>query len=119
MESSRVHVRYRRAYYHSWALTTPQLSVENDLLKDIVGFIKTQSQAYCRALSSSVGTSRNCVMLADGAVDLCRAISEGTSATEVSASIDLLLEITKSGAEQTEDVVRKFRTVRQGIFQVN
>lgn len=58
-------------------------------------------------------------MLADGAVELCRSISEGASATEVSASIDLLLEITKSGAEQAEDVVQKFRTLRQGIFQVN
>ncbi|KDQ22120.1 hypothetical protein PLEOSDRAFT_171596 [Pleurotus ostreatus PC15] len=93
-------------------------SVENDLLKDIIGFIKAQSQAYCRALSSSVGTSRNCVMLADGAVDLCRSISEGTDATEVSATIDLLIETTKLGVEQAEDVVQKFRTLRQGIFQL-
>ncbi|KAL4258199.1 hypothetical protein AB1N83_010419 [Pleurotus pulmonarius] len=95
-----------------------EFTVENDLLKDIVSFIKNQSQTYCRALSSSVGTSRNCVMLADGAVELCHSISEGASATEVSASIDLLLEITKSGAEQAEDIVQKFRTLRQGIFQL-
>ncbi|KAJ8701266.1 hypothetical protein PTI98_000073 [Pleurotus ostreatus] len=95
-----------------------EFTVENDLLKDIIGFIKAQSQAYCRALSSSVGTSRNCVMLADGAVDLCRSISEGTDATEVSATIDLLIETTKLGVEQAEDVVQKFRTLRQGIFQL-
>ncbi|KAF9487594.1 hypothetical protein BDN71DRAFT_617881 [Pleurotus eryngii] len=95
-----------------------EFTVENDLLKDIVGFIKTQSQSYCRALSSSVGTSRNCVMLADGAVDLCRGISEGRNTTEVSANIDLLIETTKLGAEQAEGVVQKFRTLRQGIFQL-
>ncbi|KAJ8517658.1 hypothetical protein ONZ45_g5174 [Pleurotus djamor] len=93
-------------------------TVDNELLKDIILFIRSQSTAYCRALNMSLDTSRNCIILSDAATSLCFGIQDRLDDKQLAASVDMILNIAKEGATQSEEVVKRFRNVRQGLFQL-
>ncbi|KAF4582357.1 hypothetical protein EYR38_002475 [Pleurotus pulmonarius] len=89
-----------------------EFTVDDESMKVVVEFIKTQSQAFRCALSQTIQTSNNYLELSGGALDLCHG---RLAAAEDSSILDFLIDKSNAGVIQAEDVVKRFGTLRQGI----
>jgi hypothetical protein len=94
-------------------------STMHPLIERVVDKIVRRADVYFDAIRESVGAVNDGCTFAADAIALCDYISEGTSSVaSLEQFLDSMLKLAASARERSLKTIEKFRSVRQGLYQV-
>jgi hypothetical protein len=81
--------------------------------------VKKHSIVYFSAIDMSIKASQAGASFAEDAISLCEAIVDDAPLNYIIAFIDDMQRVAMQARSDAEDMLEKFRTVRQGFYNVN
>ena len=87
-------------------------------MTEVIVHIQHHTTVYIEAIDMSIKTSEDGVSLAEDASDLCRFLSQDKPSEVLVAFIDGMIKLAENAHQNAQSTVNKFRSARQGLFQV-